>query len=175
VVETGISFYSISKMDETPYRRPKPGAGKSKRKVAHATVLTSSPYKQELAAMKASQLAKTAGKRGKKCESNLPTADDTKAKKPKVNRSKATKDSTQTAGKRGKKCESNLPTTDNIKAKKPKVKSSKAAKDSTETSARSRQRLQKEKSTTHASTSDATVPCLYCGDLFGESTESWIQ
>lgn len=62
----GISFSSILKMDETPYRRSETKDGKSRRKVAYAAVLTSSLYKNELEAFRAKQLAKTAGAAGKR-------------------------------------------------------------------------------------------------------------
>jgi hypothetical protein len=80
------------------------------------------------------------------------------------------------ADKKAKKRELDLQSTENAKkptvaeAKKPRLNRLKTKKESVASS-----RLQKEKSIKCASTSDATVPCLYCGDLYGDSAESWIQ
>jgi len=117
-----ISFYSITKMCETPYLRGQESS-RRKRKVAHATVLTSSPYKKELESARTNQLAKT----------------------PKVGKRQ------RAAAESGTKSKTNR----SITKKAKKTKGSKC--------------------TQATANNDDTVPCLYCGDLYADSAEPWIQ
>jgi hypothetical protein len=134
VVEPFFSFDSIIKMGEAPHHRGQKSS-KQKRKVAHAEILTSSPYKRYLENSKAN--TSTIGKR-KQSVSGKGAISIKKQRKETAKQTKTVKQASQK----------------NNTKKATKIKAAKI---------------------TQVTANDDSVPCLYCGDLYGESNEPWIQ